>query len=41
MSPTADERGASHVLTLEDLGNLTREAGKPAETGPTLMRTFP
>src|SRR5438876_8131284 len=32
MSTTADERDATHVLTLEDSGNLTREAGKPAET---------
>src|SRR6266481_328548 len=32
MSTTADERGASYVLTLEDIGNLTREAGKPVET---------
>ena len=32
MSTTADERDATHVLTLEDIGNLTREAGKPAET---------
>jgi glycogen phosphorylase len=32
MSATADERGSAHVLTLEDIGNLTRESGKPAET---------
>ena len=32
MSATAPERDASHVPALEDLGNLTREAGKPAET---------
>jgi starch phosphorylase len=32
MSTTAGERGASYVLTLEDIGNLTREAGKPVET---------
>src|SRR5436853_4793448 len=32
MSATADERDATHVLTLEDIGNLTREHGKPAET---------
>src|SRR5438094_8777322 len=32
MSTTADDRDTSHVLTLEDLGNLTRETGKPAET---------
>ncbi|HEY2383766.1 MAG TPA: alpha-glucan family phosphorylase [Terriglobia bacterium] len=32
MSTTADDRDAGDVLTLEELGNLTREAGKPAET---------
>src|SRR5712691_6672839 len=32
MSTTADDRDTTHVLTLEDLGNLTREAGNPAET---------
>jgi starch phosphorylase len=32
MSTTAGERGASYVLTLEDIGNLTRESGKPIET---------
>src|SRR5438876_4377815 len=32
MSATADERDATHVLTLEDIGSLTREHGKPAET---------
>src|SRR5436853_5927195 len=32
MSATADERDATHVLTLEDIGNLAKEAGKPAET---------
>src|SRR5215470_14738409 len=32
MSATAGERGASYVLTLEDIGNLTRESGKPVET---------
>jgi putative methionine-R-sulfoxide reductase with GAF domain len=32
MSTTADDRDATHVLTLEDLGNLTRESGNPAET---------
>src|SRR5689334_13115216 len=32
MSTTADEREAADVLALEDIGNLTREAGKPAET---------
>src|SRR5437667_438815 len=32
MSTTADDRDTTHVLTLEDLGNLTRETGNPAET---------
>src|SRR5215510_7978171 len=32
MSATADDRDANHVLTLEEIGNLAREAGKPAET---------
>ena len=32
MSATAGERGESFVLTLEDIGNLTRESGKPVET---------
>src|SRR5215467_6092239 len=32
MSTTAGERRASYVLTLEDIGNLTRESGKPVET---------
>src|SRR5215475_7210821 len=32
MSTTADDRDAGYVLTLEEIGNLTREAGKPAET---------
>src|SRR5262245_13472676 len=32
MSATADDRDATHVLTLEDIRNLTSEAGKPAET---------
>src|SRR6476660_2497594 len=32
MSTTANERAASYVLTLEDIGNLTRESGKPVET---------
>src|SRR5262249_47796149 len=32
MSTTAGERAASNVLTLEDIGNLTRESGKPVET---------
>src|SRR2546429_9796131 len=31
-SATAGEPGASYVLTLEDIGNLTRESGKPVET---------
>jgi hypothetical protein len=31
MSATADDR-ASDVLTLEEIRNLTSEAGKPAET---------
>src|SRR6478609_1913614 len=32
MSTTADDRDAGYVLTLEEIGNLTRESGKPAET---------
>src|ERR1700746_783115 len=32
MSTTADDQDAGYVLTLEEIGNLTREAGKPAET---------
>src|SRR5207237_2012092 len=32
MSTTADERDAADVLAIEDIGNLAREAGKPAET---------
>src|SRR5262247_3273566 len=32
MSTTADDRGATHVLTLDEIRNLTSEAGKPAET---------
>src|SRR5438477_11011045 len=32
MSTTADDRYAGYVLTLEEIGNLAREAGKPAET---------
>jgi starch phosphorylase len=32
MSTTAGERGASYELTLEDIGSLTRESGKPVET---------
>src|SRR5690349_15351200 len=32
MRTTADDREAGYVLTLEEIGNLAREAGKPAET---------
>src|SRR2546428_11692268 len=32
MSATADDRETGYVLTLEEIGNLAREAGKPAET---------
>src|SRR5438876_8454213 len=32
MSTTADDRDTTHVLTLEDLGNLPRETGNSAET---------
>jgi starch phosphorylase len=32
MSATADDRDANHVLTLEEIGNLAKEGGKPAET---------
>jgi starch phosphorylase len=32
MSIAADDRDAGYVLTLEEIGNLAREAGKPAET---------
>src|SRR5215468_2889537 len=32
MSATADDREAGYVLTLEEIGNLAREAGQPAET---------
>jgi starch phosphorylase len=32
MSATADDRDESYVLTLEEIGNLTKEAGKPVET---------
>src|SRR5215813_10489054 len=32
MSATADDRDASYALTLEEIGNLAREVGKPAET---------
>jgi glycogen phosphorylase len=32
MSATADDRDASYVLTLDEIRNLTSEAGKPAET---------
>src|SRR5262249_15663261 len=31
-SIAADDRDAGYVLTLEEIGNLAREAGKPAET---------
>ncbi|HTX14847.1 MAG TPA: alpha-glucan family phosphorylase [Candidatus Baltobacteraceae bacterium] len=32
MTPTAQERDASHILTLEEIANLAAEGGKPAET---------
>jgi starch phosphorylase len=32
MSKTAQEREASHVLTMEEIGNLTKVGGKSAET---------
>jgi starch phosphorylase len=32
MSTTADDRDAGYVLTLEEIGNLTKEVGRPAET---------
>ena len=32
MNPDVQERDASYVLTLEEIGNLAREGGKPAET---------
>lgn len=32
VSKTAQEREASHVLTMEEIGNLTKGGGKPAET---------
>jgi glycogen phosphorylase len=32
LSTTADDRDAGYVLPLEEIGNLAREAGKPAET---------
>ena len=32
MSATADDRDPHYVLTLEEIRNLAREAGKPAET---------
>src|SRR5262245_60019657 len=32
MSTAADDRDVSHVLTLEEIGNLAKEGGKPAET---------
>ena len=32
VNPSADEPDAGYVLTLEEIGNLTEEGGKPAET---------
>src|SRR5262245_29940656 len=32
MSATADKGDASYVLTLDEIGNLAKQAGKPAET---------
>ena len=32
MAHPAITREANHVLTLEEIGNLTQEGGKPAET---------
>src|SRR5438105_7754208 len=32
MTQPADARAASYVLTLEEIGNLAEESGKPAET---------
>src|SRR6476469_8921032 len=32
MSTTADDREATYVLTIDEIRNLTSEAGKPAET---------
>jgi glycogen phosphorylase len=32
VTPTASSRDASYVLTLEEIGNLAKNAGKPAET---------
>src|SRR5271168_512813 len=32
LDPSAYERDASYVLTLEEIRNLTKEGGKPAET---------
>src|SRR6476660_6642392 len=32
MTQPASAREASHVLTLEEIGNLAQEGGKPAET---------
>jgi hypothetical protein len=32
MSTFADDPDAGYVLTLEEIGNLAKEAGKPAET---------
>ena len=37
MSATADDRDSGYLLTLEEIGNLTREAGKPAETLMTVV----
>src|SRR5580698_584932 len=32
MMPASDPRPSSYVLTLEEIGNLAAEGGKPAET---------
>src|SRR5580692_6879659 len=32
VTPSASSRDASYVLTLEEIGNLAKNAGKPAET---------
>src|ERR1051325_7132199 len=32
MSATADDREAGYVITIEEIGTLAKEAGKPAET---------
>src|SRR5215475_11922694 len=37
MSATAGDRDANHVLTLEEIGNLAKEGGKPAETLTNLV----